>query len=402
VRQFCPDVKLGDRRVATCLREHQPKLSSACRDRLAADDLKMRQVVLEFGKACGTDVQEFCSNVEPGEGRVFRCLGEHQRELTATCKEETARLEEGRERVATLVRSCTADVESLCPGVPRAAGAVLACLGANESKLSSGCNAADVRRAAEAYGLAAALEEMTSKERIRESLEILQGIDAVAFSRSQVLLQYDSYQQLAGQGNASRILFNPQLVFGPKKQLSFQVKVPVNTFYAPSGASQHGLGDVTTALAWGFDAEGQVRQYLSLGVQWQTSAIPALSANLVMQPAYALAVRLARGLSLTTQVAWLHSLGTSDGRPENSVLLLEPILVANLPGRSFLALDTKLLWNTLDGTFTPVMKGVAGLFTDRQKNVSISAWYQASLTEAAVARSFDYAIGMGLAYYFDW
>jgi nucleoside diphosphate kinase len=49
-----------------------------------------------------------------------------------------------------------------------------------------------------------------------------------------------------------------------------------------------------------------------------------------------------------------------------------------------------------------VMKGVAGIFTDRQRSVSISAWYQASLSAAAVSKSFDYGVGMGVSYFFDW
>jgi len=50
----------------------------------------------------------------------------------------------------------------------------------------------------------------------------------------------------------------------------------------------------------------------------------------------------------------------------------------------------------------PVMKGVVGMFIDRQKSLSISAWYQRSLSDAAVAQSFEWAVGTGLAYYFDW
>ena len=48
------------------------------------------------------------------------------------------------------------------------------------------------------------------------------------------------------------------------------------------------------------------------------------------------------------------------------------------------------------------MKGMAGFFVDRQKSLSISAWYQATLTEAAAAQFFKYEVGMGLAYFFDW
>jgi hypothetical protein len=48
------------------------------------------------------------------------------------------------------------------------------------------------------------------------------------------------------------------------------------------------------------------------------------------------------------------------------------------------------------------MKGIAGIFTDRQKSLSISAWYQAALTDEGAERTFDRAVGLGLAYFFDW
>ncbi len=45
---------------------------------------------------------------------------------------------------------------------------------------------------------------------------------------------------------------------------------------------------------------------------------------------------------------------------------------------------------------------MVGMYTDRQKSLSISAWMQGSLTDAGVPLSFQYAFGLGLAYYFDW
>jgi hypothetical protein len=53
-------------------------------------------------------------------------------------------------------------------------------------------------------------------------------------------------------------------------------------------------------------------------------------------------------------------------------------------------------------TLVPVMKGVAGLFLDRQKSVSISAWYQMSLSSAAASLYFKFGVGAGIAYFFDW
>jgi hypothetical protein len=116
----------------------------------------------------------------------------------------------------------------------------------------------------------------------------------------------------------------------------------------------------------------------------------------------AVAVGLARWVSLTTQVMWIRSLGSSPGYQELNQLWLEPILVFNLPGRSFLALDTKLGWDFVTGTFAPVIKGMGGIFVDRQKSISVSAWYQASLTSAAVPVTFKYGLGLGLVCYFDW
>lgn len=37
--------------------------------------------------ACQADVQRFCSGVQPGGGRLGKCLKEHARELSPQCRE---------------------------------------------------------------------------------------------------------------------------------------------------------------------------------------------------------------------------------------------------------------------------------------------------------------------------
>ena len=314
------------------------------------------------------------------------------------------RLTDARERVTTVRRACTADVERLCQGVAPRAGPILECLRANEASLSSGCNAADLRAAVEAGTVLDVMEELTGQDRVREALQVLQGLDSVAFSRSQILLQFDSFEGLKKQANASRLLFNPQFVFGENRQYSLQLKVPVVTLYPDVAAAptQSGVGAVVTSLAWNFLATGRVRQYLGLGLQWQTASRPAIGAPWALAPSYAIALGPTRGVSFTAQVVWLRSVGLNAGYPEQNLLTFEPILVVALPGRSFLALDTRLARDFVSGTFLPLMKGVAGLFVDRQKSLSISAWYQAPLTGAAEAETFEYEVGLSLAYYFDW
>ncbi|HEU4381948.1 MAG TPA: cysteine rich repeat-containing protein [Anaeromyxobacteraceae bacterium] len=401
VQRLCPDVKPGSSRIARCLRENEAKLSASCRARVEADASKARSIIEEFGRACRTDVDQFCPGVEPGGGRVLGCLAQHQLELSPACQAQLDRFADARERVAAFRQACRAEVASLCEGVPPQAGPLLECLQENEARLSSACSAAELRRAAEAASVVDVLEELTRRDRVREALQILQGIDSVAFSRSQVLLQFDSYQRFLDKGNATRFQFNPQFVLG--REFALQIKVPVKTFY-PSAAgapAQSAVGEVTTSFAWNFASHGQVRHFLSLGLQWERLLPPPLGGPWALQPAYAVAMGLARWVSLTGQLVWFRSLGDTGAYPKVDVLLLEPILVGNLPGRSFLSLDTKLFWNLATGKFAPLMKGVAGIFTDRQKSVSISAWYQGSLTSAGVSQSFQFEVGLGLAYFFD-
>jgi len=403
VERLCPDVKAGSGRVTRCLREKRDSASAGCRAKLDSDELRARRLIEEFGRACRVDIDDYCPDIEPGGGRVLGCLAQNQLVLTPPCQAELGRVAEARERVAAIREACAAEAKILCKGVPPLAGPLLECLQANEPRLSSACSGAELRRAMEAARFVDVLEELKSQDRVLEAIQILQGIDSVAFSRSQVLLQFDSYQGLGGDANGSRFLFNPQFVFGAGHQFALQVKVPVRTLYpwTATDPPQSGLGEITTAFAWNVASHGGLRHYLSLGVQWETAADKALGAPWAMQPAYAVAMGLARWLSLTTQVVWIRSFGSA-AYPEVDLLLLEPILVANLPGRSFLSLDTKLEWNLIDGNFVPLMKGVAGIFTDRHKSVSIAAWYQAPLTSAAVAQSFEFELGLGLAYFFDW
>jgi hypothetical protein len=39
-------------------------------------------------QACGQDIQTFCSNVQPGQGRIAACLKPHIRDLSPDCKGE--------------------------------------------------------------------------------------------------------------------------------------------------------------------------------------------------------------------------------------------------------------------------------------------------------------------------
>ncbi len=404
VKRVCPDVKPGSGRVFGCLRTHRDELGEACREKVEQEDEKARQVVRQFGMACRQDVERVCGTTQPGAGRVIACLGRHVPELSLPCQAEVERLGDARTRVDAFRKACAPEVERLCAGVPAEAGPLLACLEEKADSLSAACRATDFKAATEAAAYTDLIDTLTSQERIRESLEILQGLDSVAFSRSQILLQFDAFQAMLDKANGGRMLFNPQLVFGERAQFSLQVKVPVTAVfpYAAGAPTAFGLGAVVLQGGWNFLQTGRARHFVSLGLQMQTASSPPVGGPWAIVPAYAVGLGLARWLSLTTQVVWMRSLGSSSTYPETNLLYVEPILALNLPGRSYLALDTRLGWNFVTGTFIPVMKGAAGLFLDRQKSVSVSAWYQAVLTQPAAEQFFKYEIGTGLAYFFDW
>ena len=404
VKRLCAEATVGKGAVRNCLEKNEASLGDACRAKVQAEKANARRILREFAQACRTDVDQFCPAVEPGGGRLLGCLSQHQLEISSPCQSVLGHIGEARDRLAAFRGACKKDLTALCAGVPQQAGPLIECMEASEARVSAECKAIDFRLAWEAASVVEVIEEMTGRERVREALEILQGLDSVAFSRSQVLLQFDTFQSLAEKGNAGRMLFNPQFVFGGRGEFALQVKVPVTALfpYAAGAPSQFGLGAVSAAFAWNFAGSGRVRQYLALGLQVETASTPAIGGPWALVPSYAIGVALARWVSLTTQVQYFRSLGSSDTYPELNLLVLEPILVGNLPGRSFVALDTRLAWSFTTGTFIPIMKGMVGLFTDRQKTLSISAWYQATMTQPAASQFFKYGVGMGLAYFFDW
>jgi len=40
---------------------------------------------MHIKEVCGVDIKQFCSNVQPGSGRIIACLEQHQTEVSAGC-----------------------------------------------------------------------------------------------------------------------------------------------------------------------------------------------------------------------------------------------------------------------------------------------------------------------------
>ena len=46
----------------------------------------------EHKGACKTEIQKFCKDVTPGEGRIIQCMKSHEAELSTECKEQMAKM----------------------------------------------------------------------------------------------------------------------------------------------------------------------------------------------------------------------------------------------------------------------------------------------------------------------
>lgn len=84
VAQFCKGVERGGGRIARCLNQHAEQLSPVCRERIDA----AKELHKELVEACKGDIEKQCRDVQPGGGRIARCLNQHEPDLTPKCRDK--------------------------------------------------------------------------------------------------------------------------------------------------------------------------------------------------------------------------------------------------------------------------------------------------------------------------
>ena len=149
VARLCGGVQPGGRAIVRCLKAHESELSPACQARRAAHARRMKAKMDALRAACGQDLQQFCSDIQPGGGRLVACLKAHGPDLSPACKAEGQKLKaerrERRRRVEAARVACEPDVQRLCGDVQRGQGRIIACMRAHANELSPGCRAAGRR-----------------------------------------------------------------------------------------------------------------------------------------------------------------------------------------------------------------------------------------------------------------
>ena len=87
---YCKDVTPGDGRILACLYAHGDKLSGKCEYALydAAAQLERAVAALAYVvNECADDLAQHCSAVAAGEGRLLECIEKNDKNVSARCKD---------------------------------------------------------------------------------------------------------------------------------------------------------------------------------------------------------------------------------------------------------------------------------------------------------------------------
>jgi len=102
---------------------------------------------------CSADLEQYCNQVTPGEGRLLHCVAAHEDKISGQCQlalfGAAVVLSELADAIQYLAESCATEIESLCADVATGEGRILACLVENEAELGEQCSNALAEEAAE-------------------------------------------------------------------------------------------------------------------------------------------------------------------------------------------------------------------------------------------------------------
>jgi hypothetical protein len=87
---FCKGVVPGEGRVLACLYAFEDKVSDKCAYAVydAVDQLERAVAALKFAAGeCKEDLQKYCADVKPGQGRGLACIDKNEKSVSQRCKD---------------------------------------------------------------------------------------------------------------------------------------------------------------------------------------------------------------------------------------------------------------------------------------------------------------------------
>jgi len=113
----------------------------------AASSAMAQETLLEHVViACETDLQNYCSQVTPGNGRLLHCMAAHEDKISGQCEyafyQAATLLEQLSVAINYLAQECKTDIQTHCSDVEMGDGKILACLTEHEAEVGEGCKKA--------------------------------------------------------------------------------------------------------------------------------------------------------------------------------------------------------------------------------------------------------------------
>ena len=103
-------------------------------------------LVETVANGCKAEIDTYCKDVIPGQGRMLACLYAHSDKLSGKCEyalyDAAAQLERAVAALSYVVNECADDLDQFCMGVAAGNGRLKGCLEKNDPKVSSRCKEA--------------------------------------------------------------------------------------------------------------------------------------------------------------------------------------------------------------------------------------------------------------------
>ena len=96
--------------------------------------------------ACESDIENYCSKVTPGNGRLLHCMAAHEDKISGQCMyafyQAASLLEQLSVAINYVAHECSTEIETLCSDVVAGEGRMLACFDQHEEELGDACKKA--------------------------------------------------------------------------------------------------------------------------------------------------------------------------------------------------------------------------------------------------------------------
>jgi len=113
---------------------------------LTVNPVRAQGLVETVVNGCKEELEKYCKDVTPGQGRGLACLYAHGDKLSGRCEyalyDAASQLERAVAALSYVVNECSSDLKQYCAGVAAGQGRLLECIQKNDAKVSSRCKQA--------------------------------------------------------------------------------------------------------------------------------------------------------------------------------------------------------------------------------------------------------------------